>query len=121
METDAFEKLVEEVIDTLPEEFQEKLNNVAIVVEDIPSWEQMAKVRIPHGSTLFGLYEGVPNTRRGAGYALVPPDKITIFQRPIEFFYRTPDAIRTKVRDTVLHEIGHHFGMSEEELRRKRN
>lgn len=119
MERQVFEKLVEEALEGLPREFQEKLDNVVVTVEDWPTWGQIRKLGLPPGITLFGLYEGVPKTRRGAGYLMVPPDKITIFQKPIEFFYQNPVAIKNRVRQTVLHEIGHHFGLNEEELRRK--
>lgn len=120
MDRQEFEQLVEQVLEDLPREFQERLENVVVVVENWPNMIQIAKVRLKPGMTLFGLYEGVPKTRRGAGYTFVPPDKITIFQKPIEFFHRDPESIRQRVRSTVLHEIGHHFGMSEERLRKKK-
>lgn len=116
MHDDYFESLVEDALNELPEEFAEVLDNVVIVVENMPTYEQMRKVNLRPGSILFGLYEGVPKTQR-RGYSLVVPDKITIFRRPIEYMYRTPNAIKEKVKDTVLHEIGHHLGMSEHQLR----
>lgn len=120
MELSEFEALVIEALESLPKEFQEKLDNVTVVIEDLPTWEKLIKLKLPRRSTLFGLYEGIPHTKRGIGYAFVPPDKITIFRRPIEFFYRNPEAIKTKVRNTVLHEIGHHFGLSETQLQKKK-
>jgi predicted Zn-dependent protease with MMP-like domain len=69
------------------------------------------------GQTLFGLYEGVPQTQRTSHYGLVLPDKITIFQGPIERLHRSPEAIREQVRRTVIHELAHHFGISDERLR----
>lgn len=119
MEKGEFEKLVTEALEGLPRQFQEKLDNVVVLVEDWPTFRQLRKLGLPPGMTLFGLYEGVPKTRRGAGYLMVPPDRITIFQKPIEFFSQSPEAIKNRVRQTVVHEIGHHFGLSEEELERK--
>lgn len=112
-----FEKLVAAVLEDLPKQFQEKLDNVVVTVEDFPTYYQALKLKLRRGMILFGLYEGVPQTKRGAGYMLIPPDKITIFQKPIEYFYRTDEAIKTKVKETVLHEIGHHFGLTDREIR----
>lgn len=112
----AFEALVDEAIDSLPEEVQRWLDNVAIVVADRPSPDQMARTGLGPGSLLFGLYEGVPKTKRGVTYGEVIPDKILIFQRSIEMVCRTPSQVRAQVRQTVLHEIGHHLGLDEDEL-----
>ena len=111
-----FESLVDEALSSLPEEVQRWLDNVAIVVADRPSPEQQARTGLGPGSLLFGLYEGVPKTRRGVTYGEVVPDKILIFQRPIEMVCRTPAQVRSQVRRTVLHEIGHHLGLDEDEL-----
>jgi predicted Zn-dependent protease with MMP-like domain len=117
MDRDAFETLVAEALDDLPDEVWLRLDNVAIVVGEWPTREQLAGVgRIP-GDLLFGLYVGVPKTRRGFTYGEMLPDKIIIFRQPIEQVCRTPEQIRNCVRDTVLHEIGHHFGLDEEQLR----
>lgn len=116
----AFKELVVEAIDSLPQEFQEQLNNVDVVVEDLPTQDQLASVGLTHPLSLFGLYQGVPQTRRGIHYSMVPPDKISIFKVPIETSYLNPETIKAKVRAVVLHEIGHHFGMSEGELSYKR-
>ncbi len=105
MDRQEFEKLVGEAIEGLPEQIREKMDNVAVVIEDYPKSKQGA---------LLGLYEGVPRTKRGPGYTLVLPDKITIFQKSIEQIAATPEAIRQQVRQTVWHEIAHHFGFSEE-------
>ena len=112
-----FETLVAEALESLPEEFQAWLDNVAIVVGWQPTAEQMAQAGLEQGTLLFGLYVGVPKTRRGFTYGEVVPDKIIIFQQPIEQVCRTPDQVRECVRKTVLHEIGHHFGMDEDQLR----
>jgi predicted Zn-dependent protease with MMP-like domain len=113
---EAFEALVDEAIDSLPDEVRRWLDNVAIVVADRPSPEQQARTGLRPGSLLFGLYEGVPKTKRGVTYGQVVPDKILIFQQPIEMVCRTPAQVRSQVRRTVLHEIGHHLGMGEDEL-----
>ena len=102
------------------------LDNVEVIVEDEPTAEQLALGRgypDPHESagddgeeTLFGLYEGVPLTRRGSDYHLVPPDRITIFRGPLERAYTSPQAIAREVRVTVMHELGHHLGFEESGL-----
>jgi len=117
MDRAAFEVLVSEALDGLPDEVWAWLDNVAIVVADWPTPEQLAQAELLHGGLLLGLYVGVPKTHRGVTYGETIPDKIVIFQRPIEQVCRTPDQIRHQVRATVLHEIGHHFGLDEEELR----
>lgn len=119
MTREAFEKLVEEGISAIPEHFLQKLKNVRIVVEDEPSSEQKEKLKLREGWTLFGLYEGVPQPSRGGGYNLMMPDKITIFQKPIENACATDDQVRQQVKQTVWHEIAHHFGLDEDAVRKK--
>jgi predicted Zn-dependent protease with MMP-like domain len=111
----SFEQLVALALEELPDVFRENLNNVTIVIEDEPKAEQVRKMKLRPGRTLFGLYEGIPQTKR-LNYTLVLRDKITIFQRPMEYFCSTRAEIKEQVKKTVLHEIGHHFGMSEEQL-----
>ena len=101
---EAFETLVDEAIDSLPDEVQRWLDNVAIVVADRPSPAQQERTGLGPGSLLFGLYEGVPRTKRGVTYGEVVPDKILIFQQPIEMVCRTPAQVRSQVRRTVLHD-----------------
>lgn len=113
----AFEALVVEALDSLPAEIQDWLDNVALVVEEWPSPEQLAQVGLGPNGLLFGLYVGVPKTQRGVTYGETVPDKIIIFRQPIQRACRTPAQIRQQVRKTVLHEIGHHFGMDEGQLR----
>jgi len=117
MTENEFEKLVEQGIEMIPEEIREKMENVEIVVEDLPNPEQLRKAGVPAGSSLFGLYQGVPKSKRGNYYANVLPDKITLFQRVIERHCRTPEAIKERVKRTVWHEIAHHFGFNEQEVR----
>ncbi len=113
----SFEELVAEALDSLPPDIQEKLENVEVVVEWRPSPAQMRRMGLGPGQTLFGLYEGVPLTERTSGYNLVLPDKITIFRQPIEAYCRTDEQVRQTVRRTVLHELAHHFGISDDRLR----
>ncbi len=103
-----FEAWVEEALDSLPDDLRDYMSNVAIVIEDEP----------PFGRPVLGLYEGFPLTRRGSGYAAVPPDKITIYRGPLERLYGADaERLRREVRRVVLHEIAHHFGISDERLR----
>jgi predicted Zn-dependent protease with MMP-like domain len=119
MDEERFRELVGEAIDSLPIEFAKRLNNVAVVVEDYPTVQKLRKLRLPPWALLFGLYEGVPQTKRGS-YSGVLPDKITIFKNSIEKVARDDEEIKAQVRATVIHEIGHHFGLSDEDLRRKK-
>jgi predicted Zn-dependent protease with MMP-like domain len=117
LSTQRFEELVEEALAEIPHALWVAINNVAVTVEDWPSPHQLAQAGIEPGHLLLGLYEGVPLTERTGNYGLVPPDMITIFRGPI--LRVTPPveaAIRTQVRRTVLHEIAHHFGISDERL-----
>jgi len=118
MDRKSFEDLVVEAIIELPGEFQDKLENIDVVIVDKPTREQLAEMQIDRGTTLLGLYEGVPLTKRGGHYSMVPPDKITIFQRPIEAQCRGRKEIIREVQKVVRHEIAHYFGMDEASLRR---
>jgi len=117
MDKDKFEKLVWEGIEAIPKRFLKKLNNVDVVIEDEPTKEQMRKLKLGQGAKLFGLYQGVPQTKRGY-YSWVLPDKITIFKKPIEEVCFNDEEVRKKVKKTVWHEIAHHFGMDEQEVRK---
>lgn len=118
MEKETFEKLVQEGIELIPPKFLAKLENVAVVVEDEPTEEQKKKLRLGEKFALFGLYEGVPQTKRGPHYGMTLPDKITIFQKPIKQFAKSAEEIREIVKNTVWHEIAHHFGSSEERIKK---
>jgi len=113
MKRERFDEIVEKVLDSLPEEFGELLDNVVIFTENAPSAETLAESEIPEGETLFGLYEGVPLTERTHNYGLVAPDRITIFQKPIEEACESEDEVALQIRRTVLHEIAHFFGIEE--------
>lgn len=117
MERERFEELVAEGVARLPERFRSLLRNVAIIVEDRPSPEQLRRTRVKQGLLLLGLYEGVPKASR-FGHEPLFPDRITIFQQSIEAVARTSDEIREQVAKTVWHEIGHYFGLSEHAVRR---
>jgi predicted Zn-dependent protease with MMP-like domain len=111
-----FERMVGEALDEIPDALASQLENVAVVVEEWPSREQLA--RLDAGHTLLGLYEGVPLTARGPlSYSGVAPDRITIFQGPLSRRARDVDALAAQVRVTVLHEVGHYFGMDDVRLR----
>ncbi len=116
-----FERLVAEGIDAIPERFLAKLKNVAVVIADLPTEEQLKENGIPEGDTLLGLYEGVPLTERGEGYGgMVLPDKITVFKIPtLEEAGEDKDEIRRVVKETVWHEIAHYFGYDDEEIERR--
>jgi len=102
-----FQAWVEEALDDLPDDLRRSMSNVAIVVDE----------ESPAESPILGLYQGVPLTRRTSGYAAVPPDKITIYRRPIERVAGTdPEQLRAQVRHVVVHEIAHHFGISDARL-----
>jgi predicted Zn-dependent protease with MMP-like domain len=103
-----FDRCVDEAVESLPDDLRTFMSNVAVVVEDEP----------PAGRPLLGLYQGVPLTRRSSSYGGVLPDKITIYRGPLERHYgASPDTLRSAIRHVVLHEIAHHFGISDERLR----
>ena len=116
MDSRRFEELVARAVESLPDELRERMENIDVVVADRPSSQQLSRLSRRRGETLLGLYEGVPLTRRSGHYGLVPPDKITIFQQPIEAMCRTDARIIAEVRRVVLHEIAHHFGISDDRL-----
>jgi len=117
MDRESFERLVAKAVEDLPEEFLLRLENIDIVVEDYPTPDQMRHLGLGRGETLLGLYEGVPQTRRGGHYGLVPPDKITIFQQSIEAKCRYGGSISAEIQRVVKHEIAHHFGISDTRLK----
>ena len=117
MDSDRFERLVARAMESLPDEFRVRLENIDIVVADQPTPRQLAELGKKRGETLLGLYEGVPLTRRSRHYGLVAPDKITIFQKPIEATYQNEARIIAEIQRVVLHEIAHHFGISDARLK----
>jgi len=132
MDAERFEALVDEAVAALPPEFADRLDNVDVVVEEFPSRRLLRRMGLGPGRTLLGLYEGVPQTRRDHAYGAVLPDRIVIYRRPVLAEAREravparrdapldesalDEAVRQVVRATVLHEIGHHFGLGEADL-----
>ncbi len=113
-----FEALVERALRSLPRPFREKLANIAVVVEDWADEETLAEMGIEPPDTLYGLYRGVDFTRRDSTYGNVLPDVITIYQGPIEEDCADEAEMAELVRETVMHEIGHYFGLDDETLHR---
>ncbi len=111
-----FEKVVSQAIDDLPDEFRSKLDNVDIVIETSPPPE--VRRRFPRNRLILGLYQGVPQKKRTVGYGLVLPDKISLYKRNIELVSSSREEIHARIRKTLLHEIGHHFSLSDKDLRR---
>jgi predicted Zn-dependent protease with MMP-like domain len=116
MTKDRFTRLVEETLRDIPHQFREAMKNVAVVVEDEPSAELLEEMEMEPDDTLFGLYHGIPLTERDSRYGNTLPDRISIYQRPIEEACEDEEDIRQCVAETVIHEFGHYFGLSEEEI-----
>ena len=117
MDREKFEDLVDKAVKSLPEDFLNHLDNVEVVVADQPTADQLRRNKIAANQTLLGLYEGVPQTRRGSNYGMVLPDKITIFQKTIEAKCRNDEEVLAEIEHVVKHEIAHHFGISDARLR----
>ncbi|EKD62196.1 MAG: protein of unknown function DUF1025 [uncultured bacterium] len=118
-----FEKIVKQAYDELPEEFRSKLDNVEVFTEDLPSVEQVTKFNLRReNKILLGLYEGTPQIKRGHyGIGGNLPDKVTLFRTPLLSLTRSQAHLAKLIKDTLYHEICHHFGMSEEAIRRAQN
>jgi predicted Zn-dependent protease with MMP-like domain len=117
MDTVSFERLVADALDALPEQFRARLDNVEVVVEEWPGEETLRLVGSRHPLDLLGFYHGVPQTARTHSYGLVLPDKISLYQQPIERRCRTLPQIRALVGRVLRHEIAHHFGLDDARLR----
>src|SRR3982751_7110694 len=115
MHRDVFESLVQRAIQDLPAEFRDKLNNVAIIVDDQPSPDLLERMEISAHDELLGLYEGVPLPERGFDFPLYP-DRIWIFQRPIEACCESNEEIMEEVKVTLVHEVAHFFGLDDDYL-----
>jgi predicted Zn-dependent protease with MMP-like domain len=117
MNRDEFERVVAAALDGLPGEVAALLENIAVVVEDEPSDDDLISVGLdPESETLFGLYQGVAMPERGATYGNVLPDRIAIYRRPLIEACHDRDELVREIRDTVVHEVGHYFGLGEEDL-----
>jgi predicted Zn-dependent protease with MMP-like domain len=110
-----FEALVAKALDDLPEEFAELLENVAVTVEEEPTEEELESVGLDPEDELLGLYQGVPLDQRGSFYTALP-DRVVIYRGPILRQCSSRREVMQEVRDTVVHELGHHFGLEEEDL-----
>jgi predicted Zn-dependent protease with MMP-like domain len=108
---EAFMRLVEEAVESIPEQFRDRLANVDFVIEETPRGDE-----VPGGELLLGLYQGVPLTERGAGYFGVLPDRIVLFRRPIEARARSDADLAELVREVVIHEVAHYFGIDDDRL-----
>jgi len=111
-----FEEAVVSALKKLPKFVKEKMENVDVVVEDRAPQDLLSEMGLHSPSALLGLYQGVPLDRRGFYYGNVLPDKITLFQIPIESICKTKEEIKEKIREVVIHEVGHYFGLNDERL-----
>jgi predicted Zn-dependent protease with MMP-like domain len=112
----AFERLVAEAVRLIPARFRREMKNLALVVEAEPSAELLAEMEIEPPDSLYGLYQGTPLTERSWGWGNALPDRITIYQRPIEEDCDDEDEMRAVIGETLIHEVGHYFGLSEAEI-----
>ncbi len=112
----AFERLVAEALTLIPRRFRREMKNLALVVESEPSAELLEEMEIEPPDSLYGLYQGTPLPERTWGFGNALPDRITLFQRPIEENCEDEDEIRMAIGETLIHEVGHYFGLSEEEI-----
>ncbi len=111
-----FQRLVEEALDDLPPVFRERIENVAIAVEEWPDRETMRLAGVRRPEELLGFYHGIPLTKRGRGYNLVSPDEISLYRRPILLHARSLPQLRAVVRRVLLHELAHYFGIDDDRL-----
>jgi predicted Zn-dependent protease with MMP-like domain len=111
-----FERLVAEAVTLIPRRFRREMQNLALVVEDEPSDELLDDMEIEPPDSLYGLYQGTPLPERSWAFGNALPDRITIFQKPIEEDCDDEDEVRAVIGETLIHEVGHYFGMSEEEI-----
>lgn len=111
-----FDQLITRAMDELPQKYIKGLDNVAIVYADEPDEHQRTKARLGQGSILLGLYEGIPLTKRGAGYTFVLPDKITLFKNSILAVTNTPEELFEQIKRTLWHEIAHYYGLDHDDI-----
>jgi len=116
MTRDQFRQLVDEALASIPADFRDAMQNIAVVIEQEPTPEQLAEVELEPPDSLLGLYQGTPLTERQWAHGNVLPDKITLFQRVIEADSESDDDVIVAIGETLIHEIGHYFGLSEEEI-----
>lgn len=111
-----FARIVAQAIDDIPDKYSVHISNLAFIVEEKPTKEQRKRLHLCKGQILFGLYEGIPLTKRNSGYNLVLPDKITVFKHPLEYASNTLKELEINVRKTIWHEIAHYFGLDHDQI-----
>jgi len=116
MTREKFEQLVADAITLIPKRFRREMKNIAIIVEDEPSADLLEEMEIDPPDSLYGLYQGTPLPERTAGWGNTLPDCVTLFQKPIEEDCDDDDDVRMVIGETLIHEVGHYFGLSEEEI-----
>ena len=116
MTRERFEQLVAEAITLIPRRFRREMTNIVVVVEDEPSAELLEELEVEPPDSLYGLYQGTPLTERTWGYGNTLPDRVTLFRKIIEEDCDTDDDVRDVIGETLIHEVGHYFGLSEEEI-----
>lgn len=120
MEKAEFEMLAERAFEELPQEFKTRIENVHIIIEDLPDESDLAGVKVKNKYSLLGLYTGIPLGHRGVSYGVYPvvPDRIKLFKENIERTGRNNDEIAAKIREVLIHEVAHYFGMTDQEIRK---
>ena len=116
MTREKFQRLAVEAVALIPKRFRREMKNLAVVVEDEPSADLLEEMEIEPPDSLYGLYQGTPLPERAWAYGNTLPDRITLYQRPIEEDCEDEDEIRAVIGETLIHEVGHYFGLSEEEI-----
>jgi len=116
MTRERFERLVAEAVTLIPKRFRREMKNLALVVEEQPTPDLLEEMEIEPPDSLYGLYQGIPLPERSWSHGNHLPDKITLFQRPIEDDCEDEDEIRAMIGETLIHEVGHYFGLSEDEI-----
>jgi predicted Zn-dependent protease with MMP-like domain len=120
MEKEKFDMLVEKAFENLPSQFKSRLDNIHVIVEDLPDDMVLASAHVRNKYGLLGLYSGVPYGRRGVDYGVYPvlPDRIILFKENIERTCRNDEEIEERVEEVLIHEVAHYFGMTDEEIRK---
>ncbi len=120
MDKARFDVIVEKAFEELPQEFKSRIENVHVVVEDLPDERDLTNTKVRNKFSLLGLYSGIPLNRRGVDYGVYPviPDRITLFKENIETICRNDDETEAKIREVLIHEVAHYFGMTDQEIRK---